>query len=51
MDSEENLDWDPGTVLPATAATNAGVGMDREENLDWDPGTVLPATAATNAGV
>jgi hypothetical protein len=37
MDGEENLDWDPGTVLPATAATEAGVGKDAKrmwtENL------------------
>ncbi len=41
MDSEENLDWDPGTALPATAATNVRVRMDGEQNLIWDPDYVL----------
>ncbi len=50
MDSKEKLDWNPDTVLPATAAT---VGRDGTENLDWDwdPDTILPATAATNVGI
>ncbi len=34
------------TVLPATAATNAGVGVDGEENLNWHPGTVFLPTPA-----
>ncbi len=31
----------PGIVLPASAATNAGVGVDIKEKLDRDPDTVL----------